>query len=611
MRYANAIQIMFGLLFCINPALASTDLGADRVPYYGYGDCTEHAIYMGCDVQIDTAANGAIGNMSLIQQRQRLAPAVHTVIDKPGEHVWSLVGWGLANATVIETDEGLIVVDTGEDVDNAQQHIEQIRQLSDKPVKAIIYTHWHYAEGTKAYQKAWPDTDIEIWGHEDLHRLKTEQDSSLAPAMLRRLWRHFGLDLPQAGPDSMIVAGVGRNFLDLSHGLPESGYVRPEQLVSGEGESHKIAGATVKFFNHAADTTDTLLLWMPERDLVVNNHLTGVLTNLYSLRGGRFRDPSEWIAGLDHIRQLRPGFIANTHGLPLRGEKEVYRAATYTRDAIQFIYDHTIQGINKGLHVEAIVESLRLPEPLREASVNRPNYGEFAHHIRGIYYGLEGWFAEDAVEINPLPRRERAQRVIEGFGGVEATQEMAVEALDDQAFQWAAELTQWLLLDNPDNNAAKEMQAKALRAMGQRTPAATSRHFYLTQALHQEGQIDMFKPSLIGELFTSERFAATPPGSLVRSLRFNLQPDADTNEFVFAVRFTDLNKTFGLRLRNGIGEFVSEMPDSPDLLLESPRRLWLQVMSGEVEFEEALRDEMKIAVGGEEEVMDFLSRVSI
>ncbi len=56
-------------------------------------------------------------------------------------------GYSLANTTVIEAKDGLIVYDTGDTKEEAEHIRDAIKKISDKPVKVIIYSHSHYAMG--------------------------------------------------------------------------------------------------------------------------------------------------------------------------------------------------------------------------------------------------------------------------------------------------------------------------------------------------------------------------------------------------------------------------------------------------------------------------------
>ncbi|MEZ5166044.1 MAG: MBL fold metallo-hydrolase [Acidimicrobiales bacterium] len=71
-------------------------------------------------------------------------------VHKVREGVWSVVGNGLSNQNFVEGPEGLIVIDTGESVQEMQWAIEAIRAETDAPIVAVVYTHSHYVGGTAA-----------------------------------------------------------------------------------------------------------------------------------------------------------------------------------------------------------------------------------------------------------------------------------------------------------------------------------------------------------------------------------------------------------------------------------------------------------------------------
>ena len=68
---------------------------------------------------------------------------------------------------MIEGDDGLIVYDTGDNKEEGEHLREAIAKISDKPVKAIIYSHSHYAFGGGALVDN-PD-DVLVIGHPKLN----------------------------------------------------------------------------------------------------------------------------------------------------------------------------------------------------------------------------------------------------------------------------------------------------------------------------------------------------------------------------------------------------------------------------------------------------------
>ena len=105
--------------------------------------------YMGAEVPLTTLPNGARTNADALERLARtsyLAPIADRVA--PGVTVFG--GDGFLNLTLIEGDDGLIVYDTGETLEDGERFLRQIRTVSDKPIVAVLYSHSHYINGTTA-----------------------------------------------------------------------------------------------------------------------------------------------------------------------------------------------------------------------------------------------------------------------------------------------------------------------------------------------------------------------------------------------------------------------------------------------------------------------------
>src|SRR6202049_1884920 len=80
-----------------------------------------------------------------------LADGVYAAIAKPAYKV-------NCNAAIILFDDGVLVVDTHSKPSAARGLIEQIKRLTDKPVKYVVNTHfhWDHYQGNQAYPSSWP-----------------------------------------------------------------------------------------------------------------------------------------------------------------------------------------------------------------------------------------------------------------------------------------------------------------------------------------------------------------------------------------------------------------------------------------------------------------------
>ena len=67
--------------------------------------------------------------------------------------VHTAVGYSVSNVSMIVGEDGAIIIDTGLDVSGAAKIVEQFEKITDKPVRAIIYTpsHGDHTGGTTAF----------------------------------------------------------------------------------------------------------------------------------------------------------------------------------------------------------------------------------------------------------------------------------------------------------------------------------------------------------------------------------------------------------------------------------------------------------------------------
>ena len=79
-----------------------------------------------------------------LEHKKEFDPQIFKVTD----NVYSGVGYGLANSIMIETEEGLVIVDTLGSEETASLLFSEFRKISNKPVKAIIYTPVSYTHLT-------------------------------------------------------------------------------------------------------------------------------------------------------------------------------------------------------------------------------------------------------------------------------------------------------------------------------------------------------------------------------------------------------------------------------------------------------------------------------
>ena len=531
---------------------------------------------------------------------------------RPG--VWCMVGNGLSNQTFVEGPQGLIAIDTGECIEEMAHALAAVKQHTASPIAAVIYTHFHYVGGTQAvlpFVKTADGGELPIWGHQRIVANRLRISAEVSGAAARGMAHQFGIFLPAQGPDGLVGTGLGQAYRRPDHAPYTQGFLPPTHSFEAATEA-TIAGLRVVMTPAPSDCDDSITIWFPELGLCVNNMVWPTLFNVFPIRGEEYRDPRVLLAGLDHIRGLQADYLLGAHGPPLAGKDAVMAEVTAYRDSIQFMWDQTVRGINKGLTLGELCDSVKLPAVFARSYFTSQYYGVVEHHVRQIHNGLRGWFDGDESTLFPLPPQERAKRLVAGFGGADAVRAQAEQALADDDLRWALELSAWLVQSDASATARVDAGSKpdrarlatVLRAIGQRTTAANIRNWCLTRALDLEGKLDLSR-------FRRHRFSrsdvlASPPEAFVHTLRVILDPDRSVGlDEELAWRFTPGGQQAGLHLRNGIAAITDGTQAQLAIELDLPT--WANILSGKARMSEAIASGDVKAIGDPARILALLA----
>lgn len=489
-----------------------------------------------------------------------------------GNNVYSAVGFGLANAIMIEGDDGLIIVDTMESLQEARGVLKAFRKISDKPVKAIVYTHNHtdhifgaqvFAEGGKP----------EVYAHETLEYFVNRLVSKMKPIIGSRSMRMFGNFLDQAGLEN---DGIGP-YLGIGPDR-ELGYIRPTQTFRDKMDV-EVAGVKMKLIHAPGETDDTIYVWLAgPRILLCGDNLYRSFPNLYTIRGTPYRSVKKWYQSVDIIRDLKPGVLVPSHGQPIYGADKVYAIATDYRDAIQYVHDQGIRCINLGMTPDQIVAQVQLPPHLAASPYLQEYYGKVSWSLRSLFDGNLGWFDGDSATLQPLSQKENARLMADLAGGKRKLLKEARARYDKGQFQAALQLTGYILALEPQDREAGSLRARTLIKLGEREENANARHYYLTEALEIR---DAFVAGTGDIKPTPEMVQGFPIEGFFELMAVGLDPvkSADLNQKV-AIRFTDIRRDFTIHVRRGVAEVQPRLLEDPDIIVKVDSSIWKEMLSG-------------------------------
>jgi len=495
------------------------------------------------------------------------------------EGIYAAVGFGLANSILVEGDDCAFVVDVQGSVESAREVRAEFEKVTPKPIEAFIYTHNHadHVFGGPGFIDA--GQEVDVYAHDTTEFYIDRMVNRIRPIIGTRSARMFGNHLPKEGPDRFVNAGIGP-ALEIGHGGGTLGLLRPTKTFEDD-LAVEICGVAVELVHAPGETNDQLFVWLPEkRVLMPGDNVYRAFPNLYTIRGTLYRDVLGWAHSIDRMRDRKPEFLVPSHTRPITGEERIESILLAYRDAIQYVHDQTIRGMNRGRTPDELVAEIELPPQLRDHPYLQEFYGTVAWSVRSVFTGYLGWFNGDTATLDPASPGERAEGYAALAGGSDALLAAAGEAVDEGRYAWAAELATHATRLRPDDREPRLVKARALRALGQRSTSPNARNYYLTQALELEGGVELSPDVAVGEDLM-HLVQSIPIENFLAAMPVNLDPEkAGDADLVVGFDFTDVHEGYSLHVRNGVADLQVGFPDAPDVALRLPSGLWREIVVG-------------------------------
>jgi len=389
--------------------------------------------------------------LQMARLREMRTPKVERITDS----IYNASGFALGSVQMVVTDEGLVIVDSTESREAAHEIRERFREIADKPVRYLVYTHGHldHIRGAAVFLE--PGTqvvatedlvrfvrkDFELLG--DFHkRCRLNQAGMLAPEYSRRL-RVKPLFRWEQDPGE---------------------FVRPT-VTFAEEVSFVLGGKRFELYHTTGETPDHLMIWLPdEKALFCGDLYYASFPNL-STPMLEPRPVQGWAESLDRMALLEPEFLVPGHTPAILGRQEVREALTSHARAIRTVFEQTVQCINQGKTVEEAAALVKLPADLAGKPRLRELYGRVDWSVRGIYQGLTGWYDGRGTGLAPLPPGHRAREIVNLCGGPDRILARAIELQRAGEHQLVCELCDVVIAANPAERVARVVKAASLETL--------------------------------------------------------------------------------------------------------------------------------------------------
>ncbi len=483
--------------------------------------------------------------------RQAQLNVIHGLFEVT-DGIYQVRGLDLSNMTIVEGDEGILVIDPLISVECAAAALALYREhRGDRPVTALLYTHSHvdHFGGARGVVTSEDVTSgrVPVFAPVGFLEHAVSENVYAGPAMTRRATYMYGALLPK-GPAGQIGAGLGQTTSTGTVTL-----VPPTFDVTHTGQEVTVDGIRMVFqLTPGTEAPAEMNFLFPERRaLCMAENATHNLHNVLTLRGALVRDPHVWSTYLDEAIAMfarQADVLFAQHHWPRWGEARIVDFLSKQRDLYGYIHDQALRLINKGYVASEIAEMLELPPELEQEWHCRGYYGSLNHNLKAVYQRYLGWFDGNPAHLWPHPPEAAAERYVALAGGADALLAHAREAFDRGDFRWVTEVVNHLVFAEPDNAAAKELQARALEQLAYGAENGTWRNFFLMGARELRegvgGTATSVPPDFVAGLTNEQLFD---------SLAIQLDgPRASGRQITLHWRFTDTDDEYGLTLTNGV-----------------------------------------------------------
>jgi alkyl sulfatase BDS1-like metallo-beta-lactamase superfamily hydrolase len=472
---------------------------------------------------------------------------------KVADRLYQIRGLDDSNMTIVESDSGLIVIDTLSAAESAKVAMELYYQNRPrKPVVAVIYTHTHvdHFGGVKGLvsEAEVRNGNVRVFAPDQFMDYAVADNIVAGNAMRRRAVYQFGQSLPP-GERGQVDAGHGKT-------VPRGGtltLIAPTDLIKESYETHTIDGVEIEFhLVPGSEAPSEMTLFFP-RFKVLNmaedtNH---TMHNLYALRGAQVRDGRLWSRYISEALERYGGrteVLIAQHQWPTWGAERIATFLKKQRDLYKFIHDQSVRLLNRAYTPNAIAETLQMPASLANDWSTRGYYGTLGHNAKAVYQMYLGWYDANPANLSPLPPVDQARRTVQYMGGPDAVIARAREDFKAGNYRWVASIMNQVVFADPTNQPARELGADALEQLGYQAEAATWRNAYLTGAMELRSGATKLPGMGASSL---DVIRAIPTDAVFDLWAVRLNPErAEGKTLLINWTFTDVGERFALNLEN-------------------------------------------------------------
>lgn len=375
---------------------------------------------------------------------------------------------GFANAVIIETADGLVIVDPGGLMD-AKPKYDGIRKSLTARLNTAVYTHGHtdHVFGVP-YFLAEDKGPVRVIAHE------------LLPGRFRRYIRTNGWN--SAINTRQFRGGAENVEWPTQYHEPDLTYTDRLDLTVGGQEL---------LIRHCRGETDdhTWVFFKDSRVLATGDLFIYAVPNAGNPQKVQ-RYAADWARGLQEMAALEPEILLPGHGFPIIGRDRVREALLNTARLLEHLDEKTVELMNQGASLDRIIHEVKIPEDLASLPYLQPVYDEPEFIVRNIYRLYGGWYEGLPSRLKPAPEAEQAAEIAALAGGA-AKLAARAEALSAEGnHRLACHLADWAAMAGGDDPEIRAAAGRVYLARALVEPSTMAVGIFTTAAREYGAEMD-------------------------------------------------------------------------------------------------------------------------
>ena len=247
----------------------------------------------------------------LYSKPQKVTDGVYSAIGETSPAKYSNSGHN-NNLSFIITDDGVLVVNAGDNYLLAKSLHEEIKKITDQPVKYVVLENaqGHAALGTNY----WQEQGVPVIAHADaIEEIKNHGEDILARMQERNKDKALGTK-----------------------------FAIPDKVFEGSKMLIKLGKTNIELLNLGpAHSPGDTMVWLPEKSLIITGDMA---FHQRMLPIFEHTDTKEWLNTWEKFAALKAKIVIPGHGIPTTMEE----VTKYTKDYLNFLRGEVAKIIENG-----------------------------------------------------------------------------------------------------------------------------------------------------------------------------------------------------------------------------------------------------------------------